>query len=155
MSLKGGNLRPYLRRLGLVLLGIFVVVTIGIALQNEIGLPFYTTYRVVCAALCLGFILKLVLDYSEERWPKVSFWGALLVNISLFFTPLFDRPASRGEVMFFALPDAIIVLVALILSYDVVDEQQRAKRYTMILGLVVAIIVCVGLFALTLIGSGH
>lgn len=145
----------YLRRVSLALLAIVVFVAIGIVLQSEIGLSFFTAYRVVRAALCLGFIWKLRLDYSDQRWPKVSFWAALLVNICLFFTPLFDHPASRGEVMLFALPDAIIVLVALTLSYNVVDQQQRANRYTMILGLVVAIVFCAGLFTLTLIGSGH
>jgi hypothetical protein len=134
----------------LALLAIVGFVAIGVVLQNKTGLSFNTTYRVVCAALCLGFILKLGSDYSQQRWPKVSFWAALLVNISLFFTPLVDRPASRGEVMLFALPDAIIVLVALLLSYKVVNQQQRANRYTMILGLVVAVVFCVVLFTLTL-----
>ncbi|TPG21736.1 hypothetical protein EAH87_04640 [Sphingomonas koreensis] len=136
-------------------MGVFALVAIGIVLEKEIALPFYKTYRVVCAALCLGFIFKLGIDYSGERWPTISFSIALVANIGLFFTPLLDRPASRGEIMLFALPDAMIVLVTLILSYQVVDEQQRAKRYTMILGLVVASVACAALFALTLIGSGR
>ena len=49
------------------------------------------------------------------------------------FTPLVNRPASRGEVMLFALPDAIIVLMARIVSYPVTDVHRRAMRQHMIL----------------------
>lgn len=141
----------YFRRVSLALLGIVVFVAVGIALQDEIGLPFDTTYRVACAVICLLFILKLKSDCPGERWPQVSFWVALLVNIGLFFTPLVDRPASRGELILFALPNAIIVLAALIISYSAADQHQRATRQQMILGLIVAVAFCAILFALTLV----
>jgi FtsH-binding integral membrane protein len=139
-----------LRRVSLALLGVVAFVIISIALEDEIGLPFNTTYRVVCAAMCLVFIFKLGLDYRGERWPRASFWVALLVNVGLFFTPLVNRPASRGELMLFALPDAIVVLAARIASYPVADEHQRAMRQQMILGLIVAVAFCATLFALML-----
>lgn len=75
---------------------------------------------------------------------------ALLINVGIFFTPLVDGPTSRGELMLFALPDAVVVLAASIASYRVNDVHQRATRQTMILGLIVALVFCVGLFAVTL-----
>lgn len=126
-------------------------IIIGIALEDEFGVPFDTTYRVGCAAICLVFIYKLAVDYPGEPWPWISLWLALLVNIGLFFTPLFDRPASRGELMLFALPDAIVVLAARIISYRVVDVHQRAMRQQMILGLIAAVAFCAVLFTLILI----
>lgn len=137
--------------LTLALLGIAAFVTIGIELENDLGIPSDTTYRVVLAAMCLLVIFKLELDYPGEQWPRTSLWVALLVNVGLFFTPLVDRPASRGELMLFALPDAIIVLVARILSYPVGDEHQRAMRQQMILALIVAVAFCAILFTLLLI----
>jgi len=150
---EGRDLGSYFRRLGLALLGIIAFVAIAIALEDHAGLKFDTTYRLACAIICLAFILKLWSDYPDKRWPRIGFWVALVVNIGLFFTPLFDRPASRGEIMLFALPDAIIVLVALITSYPVGDPHQRAVRQQMILGLVVAVAFCALLFGLTLIGQ--
>ena len=144
------SFKSRLVRLGLALLGIAGFVAVGSVLENEAGIPFDTTYRVACAAACLLFIKKLRLDYPEETWPWASLWIALLVNVGIFFTPLVDRPSSRGELMLFALPDAVVVLVARIASYRVTDVHQRAARQTMILGLVVALVFCVGLFALTL-----
>jgi undecaprenyl pyrophosphate phosphatase UppP len=144
-------LGPRQRRLSLALLGTIAFVIIGIALKSQIGLPLDTTYRVACAAICLAFIFKLGSDYHGERWPRTSLWIALLLNVGLFFTPLVNRPASRGELMLFALPDAIIVLAARIASYSVVDEHQRAMRQQMILGLIVAVSFCAILFALALI----
>ena len=137
-------------RLSLALLGIAAFVAIGTALENEAGIPFNTTYRVACGAICLLFIYKLGLDYPGERWPRTSLWIALLINVGIFFTPLVDRPASRGELILFALPDAVVVLIARIVAYRVVDVHQRATRQLMIFGLVVAVTFCVILLGLAL-----
>lgn len=92
-------------------------------------------------------------DYPTERWPHVSVWIALVVNAAIFFTPLVDRPASRGELMLFALPDAIIVLGARIASYQVIDDHQRATLQMMILGFVVAVVFCLVLYTIILLQS--
>lgn len=142
--------KPWIRswplRVGLMLLGIAVFVAMGIVIENEIGLSFWTTYRVACAGICLFLILKLRFDYPGERWPLISFWIALFVNGALFFTPLVNRPASRGELMLFLFPDLIIVLVARILTYRVTSVEQRASRQMMVLGLIGAVIFCAVLF---------
>jgi hypothetical protein len=142
--------KPRLWHVSLALLGIVALVIISFLLEDEIGVPVDTSYRIICAAACLIFIYKLGADYPGERWPQISLWVALLVNVAIFFTPLVNRHASRGEVMLFALPDAVVVLVAVIASYRAVDIHQRATRQTMILGLIVALVFCVGLFAITL-----
>jgi hypothetical protein len=136
--------------LGSALLGIGAFVLIASALQQEVGVPFDTTYRVMCAAACLIFIWNLRSYYPGEGWPRVGLWIALFVNVSLFFTPLFHRPSSRGELMLFALPDAIVLLIARIASYHVADTHQRAMRMHMIFGLVIAVTFCTVLFALAL-----
>jgi ABC-type Fe3+-siderophore transport system permease subunit len=143
-------LKSRLGRLALALLCIAAFVTIGVVLEDKVGTSFDTTYRVACAGACLLFINRLRLDYPKEIWPRKSLAAALLINIGIFFTPLVDRPSSRGEVMIFALPDAVVVLVALIASYRVTNVHQRAERQTMVLGLIVAIVFCGGLFTLTL-----
>ncbi|GGY94158.1 hypothetical protein [Novosphingobium colocasiae] len=141
----------YFGRLGLALIGVATFVVVGVALENEAEFPFATFYRVACAAVGLGIIWKLRKDYPTETWPYVGFWIALAVNAAIFLTPLVDRPASRGELMLFALPDAIIVLGARIASFHVSDDHQRAMRQTMILGLVVAATFCSALYTLILL----
>jgi hypothetical protein len=136
----------------LAVFGLVAFLIISFTLQDDFGIPWDTTYRVGCAGACQAFIYKLGSDYRGERWPRISFWVALLVNLSLFFTPLVNRPTSRGELMLFALPDAVIVLVALIVSYRVEDAHQRAMRQQMILGLVVAVVFCAALFTAALMG---
>lgn len=130
-------------------LGLLALLVIGFTLQGELGIPFDTTLRVACAALCLAFIYKLGADYPGEKWPRISLWLAFLVNVAIFFTPLVHRPASRGELMLFALPDAIVVLTARVVTYRAGDVHQRATRQTMILGLLVATVFCVGVLGLT------
>lgn len=144
-------MRTYFQRIGITLGAVIGAVVIGIALDKELGIPFATTYRIACAVACLAFIFNLGIYYPSERWPRVGFSVALLVNVMLFFTPLMDRPASRGEIMLFALPDAIVVLVALIASYKVGDVHQRAVRQQMVFGLIVALVFCAILYSLILI----
>jgi hypothetical protein len=142
---------------GLWFLGFVALLVVGFTLEDEVGIPFATTLRVVCVGFCQFFIHKLGADYPEEQWPRISFWVALVVNIAIFFTPLVDRPASRGELMLFAVPDAIVVFGARIASYNVVDVHQRAVRQQMILGLVFAVALCAILFTLVLMDprTGH
>ena len=129
-----------------MILGIAAFVIIGITLEDEAGISFATTYRIACGGACLFFIWQLGLDYPGERWPRIALMVAFLVNVSMFFTPVFDRPASRGEIIMFALPDAIICLAARIFSYSVTDEHQRAVRQQLVLGLVLAVAFCAVLF---------
>jgi hypothetical protein len=136
---------------GLALLGVLVFVVFSIILENTFGVPFDTSYRIACAGICLGFIWTIGRDYPGQRWFLIAFAIALLVNIGIFFTPLVDRPASRGELMIFALPDTVILLAARIVSYPVQDTYQRAVRQQMILGLVIAIAFCALLLFLALI----
>jgi len=126
------------REVGLGILGVLVFLIVSFALEAEVGIPFDTTYRVACAAVCLLFIYGLRAYYPGERWTTISFWVAALVNAGIFSTPLVNGPSSRGEVILFALPDAIAVLCVRIATYSVVDDHQRAMRQQMILGLVVA-----------------
>jgi hypothetical protein len=154
----GAPLKPSrLREVALWLLGVVALLAIGFTLEDELGIPVATTLRIACVTFCQVFIYELGRDYPGEKWPRISFWIALAVNIAIFFTPLVDRPASRGELMLFALPDAIVVLAARIASYSVVDVHQRAMRQQMILGLVVAIAFCAIVFTLVLIDphTGH
>lgn len=127
------------------------LIALSFVLERETGIPVETTMRVGAAGLCLGFIYNLSLDYPGERWPWIGFWLALLVNIGVFFTPLVKGPLSRGELMVFASPDAVVVLAARIFTYRVTDIHQRATRQTMILGLVVAIAFCAILFTLAFV----
>lgn len=115
----------------------------SIVSEERAGVPFDTTYRIVCAVVCLWFIRDF-----EEQFPgrfRLSFYLAVALNIGLFYTPIMERPASRGELMLFALPDAIVVLAVEIATYEVRDDRQRANRQMMILALVAAIILCAAL----------
>lgn len=134
-----------------LLLGVIAFVIICIVLENEAGLPFEITYRVGCAVACLTLIYQWSLEHPEERWLRVGFWFALLVNVGLFFTPIVDRPASRGELMIFALPDTVVVLAVGLAYYPADDVRQRAVRQQMILGLVVAGLFCATVFGFALI----
>ena len=122
----------------LALLGIALFITFSIALENETGFPFDMTYRIACTGICLGFMVKVGSDYPGQRWPWIALSIAAVTNVAMFFTPLFDRPASRGEIMLFALPDVTIFLAARAVSYPVKDEHQRAVRQQLILGAIFA-----------------
>lgn len=145
-------MRRYFERLALAFGCVIGAVAIGIALENDAGIPVDTSYRVGCAFACLVFIFKLQRDYPTERWPKLGLIGSTLLNLLIFFTPLVARPASRGELMLFASPDAIVVLTALIASYKVETVHQRAVRQQMIFGLIVALGFSAVIFTLILIG---
>jgi hypothetical protein len=81
----------------------------------------------------------------------------MLVNAGIFFTPLVDGPASRGEIMLFAAPDAVIVLAVRTVTISAVDEHQRAVRGQLIVGLVLAAALCAIFLASALVSprDGH
>lgn len=130
--------KPKLLRLCLMLLGIGSLLVFSIMLENQVGIPFKTTYRVACAIGCLIFIAQIGSEYRGERWPWIALSLALLFNVGLFFSPLAHQPGSKGDILFFGVPDAAIVLAARTKSYRVIDDHSRAVRQQMILGLVLA-----------------
>lgn len=143
-----GGFGPPVKKLVLILLGIAAFVVTGIALENYVGIPFDLTYRVACAAACLLFVYKLQSDVPDALWLRITFWLALLVNVGIFFTPVTNRPISRGELLFFAAPDTVIALTVWIATFQPVDQDQRAARVRMIVILLIAIVICIALFGL-------
>jgi hypothetical protein len=133
------------------LLGIIAFVAFGVELQNWFGLPFDTTYRITCAGACLAFIAKLGWDSPGERWPWIGLGLAAIVNIALFFMPILDRPASRGEVMIFAMPDLVVVMAARIRAYRVTNDHQRAVRQQLVVGWLLALAICALVIASALV----
>lgn len=144
-------MKSYFLRLGSALLGIAAFVALSIILENDVGIPFKTTYRIVCAIACLFFVAKFGWDYRAEQWARITFTVALIFNISLLFSPLAGSPASKGDLLFFAVPDAAIVLGGRTFSYRVNDDHQRAVRQQMILGLVLALVFCAMILAIMFI----
>lgn len=140
-SRDGGDcvLKTRLLNLLLALSGIAAFFVLGVTLEREFGIKLDTTYRLGCAGICLTLLAYLAAQYRGERWPWIAFALALLVNLGLFLTPLFDRPASRGEIMLFAFPDTILFLTARIATYRVADVHQRAMRQQMALALLLAV----------------
>ena len=136
------NVKSRLKKASLALLGIAAFLVVGILLEEELGIGFYTTYRVGCAAACLFLIFRFASDYPGERWPWLALLIATLVNVGIFFTPLVAGPASRGEIMVFAAPDAVIVLAARAISYSAIDAHQRAVHGQLIVGLILVAAFC-------------
>jgi hypothetical protein len=133
---RGRALKSGIGRAGLAIVGIVLFVCFGIMLDNVTGVPFDTTYRVACAGICLVMMAKVGSEYPGRRWPLISLVIAPLINATLFVTPLFDRSASRGEIMLFALPDATIFFAARAISYLAIDSHERAVRQQLIVGCV-------------------
>ncbi|MBV9842389.1 MAG: hypothetical protein JOY99_12815 [Sphingomonadaceae bacterium] len=129
-------------RLALAIFGIAAFLAFSITLENEVGIPFKTTFRIACAITCLIFVAKVGSEYQGERWPQTALLIAALVNLSLFFSPLAHLPASKGDMLFFGAPDAAIVFAARTITYRVTDDHQRAVRQQMVLGLVLALAFC-------------
>jgi len=57
--------------------------------------------------------------------------------------------------MLFALPDAIILLLARLATFSADDDHRRAQRQMLILGLIVAVVFCAILYSLLLLPSVH
>lgn len=148
---KGQALKSRLWWLCLTFLGIIAFVTVAIELENRVGIPFALTFRVACASACLLLIVKIGADYPGERWPRVAILIALLFNLSLFFSPLAHLPASKGDILFFGMPDAAIVLAARTVFYSVTNDHQRGVRQQMIVGLILALGFCAIILAIMFI----
>lgn len=140
----------FLRFCGAIL-SIIVFVAIAIGLENAAAIPFALTFRVACASICLYFLAKVGADYPGQRWPKVAFLIALVFNACLFFSPLAHLPASKGDILIFALPNAAIFLAARTITYPVYNVHQRAVRQQMIVGLILALAFCAIILSIMLI----
>ncbi|WP_288936930.1 hypothetical protein [uncultured Sphingomonas sp.] len=140
--------------MALALLAMAVFLGVAIALQHAFGIPIYTSYRVACGGFCLAFMARIG-DVRYERWARIAVAVAAVISIGLFFTPAFDRPASRGEVLFFALPDIAVFFMARAMSYPDADEHQRAVRQQLFVGFAFALALCVLMFATAFIPNHH
>ncbi|MBS0255413.1 MAG: hypothetical protein JSS36_09460 [Proteobacteria bacterium] len=139
------------RELVFWLIGLIAFMAVAITLESRAGVPFVITYRVACAAMCLKLVYNLGTDYPGAQWPKIAFAVAALFNLALFFSPIAKFPASKGDIMFFAAPDAAIFLIARIATYPVSDVHQRAVRQQLIFGLVIALAVWAALMSLVVL----
>ena len=133
------------------LLGIAVFLTIAITLENQIGIPFALTFRIACASACLILMYKIRGDYPGQKWPLIALAVAFLFNFAIFFSPLAKLPVSKGDILFFGLPDVVIFMAARAWTYPVTDVHQRAVRQQLIVGLVLAIAVCAIFMSILLI----
>jgi len=131
-------MRSRLRNILLALLGIIAFVVIAFTLEDEAGIPFAVTFRVACAGMCLFLMFQMSSEFPGERWPRIALVLAALFNFALFFSPLAQLPASKGDILFFGAPDAVIFLTARTITYPVTDVHQRAVRQQLILGLIIA-----------------
>ena len=142
-----------LLRVCLAFSGIAAFVAFSVTLENEVGIPFKTTYRVACAVACLALMAKVGSEYRWAQWSRIAVWLAILFNAGLFFSPLAQLPAPKGDLLFFGAPDAAIMLAARIGSYEVTDDHQRAIRQQMIVGLILALAFCAIILAMMFIPS--
>ncbi|MCW6536292.1 hypothetical protein [Sphingomonas lycopersici] len=141
-------------RLGQFFIALFViamVLTIAITLENKIGIPIALTLRIICASVCLYVMYKIGSDYPGQKWPRVALALAVVFNFAMFFSPLAKLPASKGDIMFFAVPDAVIFLAARTFTYPAFDTHQRAVRQQLIVGFILALAVCAILMSILLI----
>ena len=144
--MAGQGWRSRLARVALSLVGIVAFVAAALVLQEEVGIPFDTTFRVVCAGACLFFIARFARESPGERWIWVGFWISAVVDVAMFFTPVLQGPVSRGEIMLFGFPDAIVLLIARLATYEAADAHRRAVRQQLVLGLILGLAFCALLF---------
>ena len=124
------------------MLGIIVFLTVAITLQSKVGIPFALTFRIVCASMCLFLMFKIGSGYPGQKWPGIALAVAAFFNFAMFFSPLAKLPASKGDIMFFGVPDAVIFLAARTFTYPVTDVHTRAVRQQLIVGLILALAFC-------------
>ena len=124
---------------GLWLFGLIGFLIVGMYLEDTFGLPFGFSVRLASIAFCQWCFWRLRSDYPDDWWSKSVFWSALVLNILVLLSPLTDRQPSRGELMVFALPDAILFLAVRTVTYKVADVHQRAVRQQLVLGLILAL----------------
>ncbi|KTT69185.1 hypothetical protein [Sphingomonas endophytica] len=130
--------KHWFRRVFFAFLGIAAFDALGITLENVARIPFDTTYKITCAGVCLLFVAKCIQEYPDQRWPRIAFGLAAAINMLLLVTILADEPASRGEIVLFALPDVAIVMALRAISYPVSNEHERAVRQQLIVGAILA-----------------
>lgn len=135
------TLKTRLLHVCLALIGIAVFDTLAIMLENRVGVPFKTTFRLACAVGCLTLIARMIADEPDAHWLRFAFCGALVSNLAMFFSPLAALPASKGDLLFFAAPDAAILFGARAFTYPVTDDHQRAVRQQLIMGFILALAV--------------
>lgn len=131
----------------------FVAVSAFLCLSlilRDFEVPFDTSYRVACAAVSSALVYWLRFDFPGEKWPQRVFWVSLLVNIGVLCSPLVDRPASRGELALFLLPDGFVVLIAMIAHNQALARSVRAQ---LIATVVVFTAACAALLALVILQS--
>ncbi len=122
----------------------------AVALDYLSIIPFAVTFRVGCAGGCLIFIYMIGSDYPGERWPRIALFIALLFNVGMFFSPLAGFPASKGDILFFGVPDLVILLAARAFSYPVADAHRRAVRQQLFVGLILALAFCAMILSILL-----
>lgn len=123
----------------ITVVGLGIYIALAMTLENVTGIRFDTTYKVTCAFVCVGFMTKLALGSPGERWPWIAIAAACIFNAGLFLTPVLSHPASRGEIMFFALPDASIFMLTRAITYPETDVHKRAVRQQIFVGLFFAV----------------
>lgn len=126
-------------KLAMMLIGLGIWVASAMTLENVTGISVDTTYKVTCAIVCVGFMAHVATNYPGERWPWIAVAVACLFNAGLFFTPVLGHPASRGEIMLFALPDVSIFTLARAVTYPAEDVHERAVRQQIFMGLFFAV----------------
>lgn len=130
------------------LLGIAVTLAIAFTLESKAGVPVAVTLRIIVASVCLFVMFKIGSDYAGQKWPKIALAVAAIFNFSMFFSPLAKLPASKGDIMFFAAPDAVIFMAARTFNYPVADVHTRAVRQQLIVGLILALAFCAIIMAI-------
>lgn len=143
-----------LRRFLLAMLGLVAFVAVAITLEQRAGIPFKTSYRVVMAGFCLHFVAGYCREHRDERWARIGFLLVLLFDAGLFFSPLAHLPASKGDVLFFAVPDAAILFGARVFSYRPTSIEERAAHQRMIAGFIVALIFSAVILSMMFLPSG-
>lgn len=145
----GQRLRGW-RGLGVGLVAVSAFLCASLILRG-FAVPFDTSYRVACAAVSSALVYWLRFDLPDEQWPRQAFWISLLVNIGILFSPLVDRPASRGELVLFLLPDGLVVLIAMIAHNQ---SLARSVRTQLIATVVVFTAACAALLAFVISRAG-
>lgn len=129
-------------RLLLVLVGVGLLVAGSIILEDRLEIPVDVFYRAACATISLWMMIRIGQAYRPDTWPLLAVATAIAVNVAMFFTPIVQRPASRGEILLFAAPDVLIFLIFRTANFRVVDEQSRAVRQQLIVGTIIVATFC-------------
>ena len=124
------------------LIGVALTLAMAFVLESATGISVAVTLRIIVAGVCLFVMFKIGGDYPGEKWPKIALAIAAIFNFAMFFSPLAKMPVSKGDLMFFAVPDAVIFLAFRTFTYPVTDIHTRAVRQQLIVGLILALAFC-------------